>query len=285
MWNDASDVHARIKKYRTRAKKVFGQHFLVAPRIYRAIVDATVKRSSDAVIEIGAGLGTLTERLATRAVEGRIVAIEVDRDLVAILQQELGHFDNIEIRECDVLQYDFSFAARAAGGSIVVCGNLPYNISSQILIALTQEEVRGYMERGVFLLQKEMAERLLAKPGSKTYGILGVLIGAFCEGRKIIKVPPGAFLPPPKVDSMVIELVPRQLDVAMADEELFRDVVRTAFSQRRKTIFNCMKEKFSPERLYVAFASAKVEKSQRAETLAVEQFVQISNSLAESIEK
>src|SRR5439155_25520317 len=162
------DARVLLGRYQLSAKKSFGQNFLISDRTFRAIVDATVRTDDDWIVEIGAGLGTLTARLAERVPEGKVIALERDPDMVAVLRAELAGVDNVEIEPTDALRYDLRMAARWRGDRITVCGNLPYHIAAPLLFRVI--EAREVVRCAVVMIQKEMADRIVAPPGGKAYG-------------------------------------------------------------------------------------------------------------------
>ncbi|MBT8494063.1 MAG: ribosomal RNA small subunit methyltransferase A [Deltaproteobacteria bacterium] len=276
------DARTLLKRYGLSAKKSWGQNFLVSERVYRAIVDATVAGAPDWVVEIGSGLGTLTMRLAERVPEGKVIAVERDPDMVAVLKAELEHLDNVEIADVNALKYDLKAVARWQGAPIAVCGNLPYQISSQILFHILA--ARPHVSRAVVMLQKEMADRILAGPGTKTYGALGVMIQTYADARKVVAAPRGAFVPAPRVDSTVLRLdmlVSGGPRFPLADEKLYDQVVHAAFGQRRKTLKNALGARFEPARVAVALAGAGIDGSRRGETLSLEEFAALANRFKE----
>lgn len=207
-------------------RKSLGQHFLSDTRILERIVDALAPTASDTVVEIGPGRGALTEILKARA--GKVVAIEYDRALAAMLREQYAG-SNVAIVEADVLSLDLH---ATAGGPFLIAGNVPYYITTPILFQALQ---RPRAERAVFLVQKEVAERMSAKPGSKTYGALSVNLQALATSEMIARVPPGAFRPPPKVDSAIVRVIPRADPAVTADEEApFSTFVQAVFGMRRK---------------------------------------------------
>jgi 16S rRNA (adenine1518-N6/adenine1519-N6)-dimethyltransferase len=269
-----------LKRYGLAAKKSWGQNFLVSEKVYRAIVDATVQTEYDWIVEIGAGLGTLTSRLAQRTPEGKVIAVERDRDMVHVLSSELGHLENVDITPANALKYDLAAAARWQGAPITVCGNLPYQIASQILFHIVGS--RPHVARAVVMLQKEMADRLLAVPGTKSYGALGVLISTYGEIRRVVKAGRNAFLPPPKVDSTVVRIDPFAGGASRAeivDHELYADVVHAAFAQRRKTLRNALRARFDEAAVDAALGQAGIDGGRRGETLSVEEFAGLANEL------
>jgi len=179
-----------LDKYGFRAKKSFGQNFLISDRVFRAIVDATVWHESNWVVEIGAGLGTLTSRLAQRAHEGKVIALERDPDMVTVLEGELGHHDVVHIEKVDALKYSYEMAAKWAGGNIVVCGNLPYHVAAPLIFRVM--EARQSVDRLVVMVQKEMADRIASPPGSKVYGAMSGVVRMVADVRMVARVSPGA---------------------------------------------------------------------------------------------
>ncbi len=271
------DARTLLERYGLRAKKSFSQNFLISDRAFRAIVDATVRSDTDVIVEIGAGLGTLTARLAERVTAGKVIALERDRDMIAVLQAELK-VDNVEILEVDALRYDLAMAARANGGDpVIVCGNLPYQIASQLMFRVI--EARTSVVQAVFMIQKEMAERLLAPPGGKDYGALGVMIRTYADVTTVAKVSAGSFVPPPKVDSTVIRMVPLaggKPRAPIADDKHYSAVVHAAFGQRRKTLRNALRAAFAEEAVDAALATTKIDGIRRGETLDIAEFAAIT---------
>ena len=277
----APDARALLAKYGLRAKKSWGQNFLVDERTYRAIVDACALDDQSWVIEIGAGLGTLTARLAERA--AHVIAVERDRDMVAILRAELGERERIEIAEANALTYDYAGVADRAGAAPSVVGNLPYQIASPILFRLL--EARAHLSRMVVMLQREMAQRIVAAPSTPEYGALGVMVRMYGEPRLVCRVPPSAFIPQPRVESAVLRVVPFAGGATRApvgDLERFSRVVHAAFQMRRKTLRNSLAGLASDEQLRAAFAAATpggIDPQRRGETLSVEEFAALTDAI------
>ena len=251
-------------------RKRFGQHFLADPAIIDAIVRAIDPRPGQAMLEIGPGLAALTQPLVERL--GRLTVIELDRDLAARLRAH----PQLDVIESDVLKVDFSQVAQArAATKIRVCGNLPYNISSPILFHCLEHA--GAIADMHFMLQKEVVERMAAPPGSKVYGRLSVMLQLVCRVEPLFRVPPGAFTPPPKVDSAVVRLTPLpEAERPDADPLRIERVVRHAFGQRRKTLANALQGVLTPAQITAAGVDPKV----RAEQLAPAQFVALARSAA-----
>jgi len=274
------DARVLLDRYGLRAKKSFSQNFLISDRAFRAIVDATVRADDDWIVEIGSGLGTLTARLAERVPEGKVIALERDRDMIAVLRAELAGVDNVDIEEVDALRYDLNMAARWRGDSISVCGNLPYQIAAPLMFKVI--EARAVVKHAVLMIQKEMADRLVAPPGGKDYGALGVMIRTYADVTSVAKVGAGSFVPPPKVDSTVIKLVPLASAaprVPIADEQHYSVVVHAAFGQRRKTLRNALRAVFAEEAVDAALATTAIDGVRRGETLDIAEFGAIAAAL------
>ena len=257
--------------FAAQAKKHLGQNFLHERTIIDRIVQAVNPRPGDRLVEIGPGQGAITFPLL-RA-HGAMTAIEFDRDLIAPLQHAAREFGELQIIPGDVLGIDFT--ALAAGGTLRLVGNLPYNLSSPILFhALDHAAVVRDMH---FMLQKEVVDRMAAGPGSKVYGRLGVMLQAYCHVTPLFDVAPGAFNPPPKVDSAVVRLVPRPAsEIAVEDRAMFSRVVRDAFGQRRKTLRNALSNICDAD----AIAAGGLDPTLRAEQVPVDGFVALANALA-----
>lgn len=274
------DARVLLERYGLRAKKSFSQNFLISERAFRAIVDATVRADDDWIVEIGAGLGTLTARLAERVPEGKIIALERDRDMVAVLRAELAGVDNVEIEEVDALRYDLRMAAKWRGDSITVCGNLPYQIAAPLMFKVI--EARAVVKQAVFMIQKEMADRLVAAPGTKEYGAMGVMIRTYADVTVVAKVGAGSFLPPPKVDSTVVKLVPlpeARPRVPLGDDKHYSAVVHAAFGQRRKTLRNALRAVFLDAAVDAALQSTGIDGVRRGETLEIAELASMANAI------
>ncbi|UWZ78539.1 16S rRNA (adenine(1518)-N(6)/adenine(1519)-N(6))-dimethyltransferase RsmA [Geoalkalibacter halelectricus] len=256
-----------------RPRKRFGQNFLRDSSVIDRILEAADLNPQSRVLEIGPGLGALTDRLLDLA--GRVEVMEVDRDLVARLR-ERAH-PRLEIHAGDALQLPWVQLLTAPPYTLVA--NLPYNISSQILFRILDH--RHLFARLVLMFQKEVGERLCAVPGTSAYGILSVLCPLWFDIRRVVVVRPGAFYPPPKVDSVVLafEALPGPR-VPVADEAFFRRVVKAAFAQRRKTLRNTLKAAgFAEADLLAALARCGIDPQARGETLSLEQFARLAQAL------
>ena len=255
------------------AKKHLGQHFLHERGIISKIVQAVDPQPGDRLVEIGPGQGAITFPLLDR--HGELTVIEFDRDLIFPLTEAARAHGTLEVIHRDVLQVDFT-ALSHNGGPIRLVGNLPYNLSSPILFhALEHAAAIRDMH---FMLQKEVVDRMAAEPGSKVYGRLSVMLQAYCQVTPLFTVPPGAFRPPPKVDSAVVRLVPRDPATRdVRDRAKFEAVVRDAFGQRRKTLRNALSQQCDS----AAIEAAGVRPDARAEQIGVTDFVRLANSLSD----
>jgi 16S rRNA (adenine1518-N6/adenine1519-N6)-dimethyltransferase len=264
--------HLRHKHFNTRVnhrpRKRFGQNFLRDTSVVDRIVAAIGPRPGERLVEIGPGEGAMTAPLLEAA--GTLTAIELDRDLVARLRMRFPPGSGLELIEGDALTYDFR--ALAGDGPLRLVGNLPYNISTPLLFHLfAQHDAVADMH---FMLQKEVVDRLAAGPGSKTYGRLSVMAQYACTVTPLLAVPPGAFRPPPKVDSMVVRLVPHaRTPVTVTDPARLQVVVTAAFAQRRKTLRNSLRELLDAD----AMRAADIDPGRRAETLSLAEFARLAN--------
>ncbi len=259
-----------------RPKKSFGQHFLHEKRYIERIVSAVSPRESDFVVEIGPGEGALTLPLLT--VARRLTAIELDTDLIPGLQARAASVGELEIVQADVLTVDFSELARQRGvDRLRLVGNLPYYISSPILFHCVEHAAA--IRDMHFMLQKEVVDRMAAEPGSKVYGRLSVMLQLACRVEPLFTVPPGAFRPPPQVDSAVVRLQPLPAEQRHdADPERLHAIVKAAFGQRRKTLSNALKQLLDSD----AIRAAGIDPKARAETLAPGDFVRLAKLAPEA---
>jgi len=278
---------AILKKYNIRPYKKRGQSFLIDTNIIEKIVHSAAVTDRDVVVEIGAGIGVMTALLASHA--RRVIALEIDRNLIEVLHAELKDMSNIEIVGEDVLKYDFTSALdeSPAGGEtdtrFKVVGNIPYNISSQILFRMLR--FREYVSSMTFMFQKEVADRIMASPGTKDYGLLSVLTSMYTTPEKVLVVPATCFYPRPKVESSVVRMrVLRNEQCTAVDFEFFFAVVKHAFAQRRKTLFNNLKAsaimKTADVDITDILNELQIDGHRRAETLSVEEFARLASALS-----
>ncbi|MBY6203966.1 16S rRNA (adenine(1518)-N(6)/adenine(1519)-N(6))-dimethyltransferase RsmA [Halomonas denitrificans] len=259
-----------------RPRKRFGQNFLESESVIRRIVGAIAPERGDRLVEIGPGLGALTGPLLERV--DRLDVVELDRDLAGALDERLGRPAGLTIHEADALRFDF--AALATDAPLRIVGNLPYNISTPLMFHLLEQADRsGDGIRDMhFMLQKEVVDRICAEPGTKAWGRLGVMTRVRAEATRLFTVPPGAFRPPPKVESAIVRLVPRRLDAGRrASLAALETVVRAAFAQRRKTLRNTLRGLVDE----AGFESAGIDPSRRAESLTLADFQRLTEQLSD----
>ncbi len=267
----------RAASGKTRA---LGQHFLLDETVSERMIALIQPTSRDLVVEIGPGRGALTGRLARAA--GKLVALEADQALASALRERFAGVSHVEIRDADARTFDYAGLAGLkpeAGGRVIVAANLPYSVAKPILQALV--EARPAVDEMALMLQKEVAERIDASPGGRTYGSLSVLTQVSCESQLVFTVPPGAFRPPPQVDSAVVHLRRRREPLVSAGEAArFRTVVLAAFGQRRKNLANALAAGLgiAAERARSLCDSAEVDPGRRAETLTIEEFARLART-------
>ncbi len=249
-----------------RAKKRFGQHFLTDRHYVERIVRAIAPARGDSMVEIGPGTGILTRELAKHVAPLHVV--EIDRDLAASLRREFPR-DAITVHEADALEFDFA----SLPAPLRVVGNLPYNVSTPILFRMASLADR--LRDAVFMLQKEVVERMVAHASTPEYGRLSVMLQYRFDMAPALRVPPGAFTPPPRVDSAVVRMAPRAASRLRAkDEALFERIVAAAFSQRRKMLRGALRGVLESQ----AFEAAAIDASRRGETLSVGEFVALADA-------
>lgn len=263
-----------LRRFKLRAEKKLGQNFLIDASIVRQIVAAAELSEQDTVLEIGPGIGTLTQGLAESGAQ--VVAVELDAKLLPVLDVTLAEHANVRIVQGDILKIDIM---REIGAEkFKVCANLPYYITTPIIFALLEKNLP--MERLVVMVQKEVAERMAAQPGGKEYGALSVAMQYYTEPKIICTVPPSSFLPAPAVASAVIQCKKREKpSVEVCDEALFFRIVRAAFSLRRKMLSNSLKNMgISTEEIEAWLGRAEVDGKRRAETLNLAEFARLTNA-------
>jgi 16S rRNA (adenine1518-N6/adenine1519-N6)-dimethyltransferase len=271
-----TSVRKMLAQYDIHPRKRLGQSFLGDMNIIRRIVALAEPAGNETVVEIGAGLGFMTEELAKKG--GRVIAIEVDPRLVAVLRERFIGQDRVEVVQTDVLKYDFSTAC--SGERIKVVGNIPYHISSPILFRLL--DFRRSISSMLLMFQKELADRIVAPPGTKNYGIPSVMVARYTRATCELTVPPTCFYPVPDVVSSVLRIVVRQ-EPTLQDEALFAGIVRAAFAQRRKTLWNNLRQIGIPDEMVeMVFAESGIDRTRRAETLSVEEFSLLTKTWIES---
>ena len=273
---------AVLQKYNFSFQKKFGQNFLIYTHVLDKIIRAAGITKDDMVLEIGPGIGTMTQYLAEAA--GKVTAVEIDKNLIPILEDTLSEYDNVTIINEDVLKLDIRRLAdeENQGRPIKVVANLPYYITTPIIMGLFENHVP--MESITVMVQKEVADRMQTGPGSKDYGALSLAVQYYAEPYIVANVPPNCFMPRPRVGSAVIRLTcHKQPPVEVKDEKLMFDIIRASFNQRRKTLANGLKNsdklKYSREEIEEAIQSLGKGASVRGEALTLEEFAALSNRL------
>lgn len=255
-----------------QARKRFGQNFLHDQNTIQKIIDSITPRSEDHLLEIGPGQGALTTPLAASG--AKLDCIELDRDLAAHLEREFANESKVHIYQQDVLKSDLGDITKASK-SLRIVGNLPYNISTPVIFHLLKNH--SLIEDMVFMLQLEVVQRMVAKPGNKIYGRLGLMVQYFCEVEHLFNVPSSAFTPKPKVVSAIVRLKPhKEFPVLAKNPDHLQTVIRTAFNQRRKTLKNSLRAIISEEVL----EQLPVDSSLRPENLSLTDYVIISDALS-----
>jgi 16S rRNA (adenine1518-N6/adenine1519-N6)-dimethyltransferase len=256
-----------------KARKRFGQNFLHDPGVIERIVRAIHPKPDDALVEIGPGLGALTEEML--ALNDHLQVVELDRDLIPVLRTKFFNYPDFRIHQADALKFDFGQLVEN-GQRIRIIGNLPYNISTPLIFHLLGHS--GVVEDMHFMLQKEVVQRLAAVPGDNNYGRLGIMAQYFCKVQPLFEVGPDAFRPAPKVDSAIVRMVPHKiLPHPVKDHKLLQAVVRTAFSARRKTLRKGLAGMVSVEQLH----SVGINDGLRPENLSLADYVAIADLLAD----
>ncbi len=273
---------AVLQKYNFNFQKKFGQNFLIDTRVLDRIINAAEITKEDFVLEIGPGIGTMTQYLCERAKE--VAAVEIDRNLIPILSDTLSEYQNVEVWNEDILKVDLNRLAleKNQGRPIKVVANLPYYITTPIIMRLFESHVP--VESITVMVQKEVAERMQAKPGTKDYGALSLAVQYYAKPEVVAYVPPNCFIPRPKVGSAVICLTRHEEKIVQAEDEdfMFR-IIRASFNQRRKTLVNALNNAPSlpleKEQIVTTLEEMGLHPNIRGEALTLEQFAQLSNQL------
>jgi 16S rRNA (adenine1518-N6/adenine1519-N6)-dimethyltransferase len=273
-------VHDRLQRYGLRPRKALGQHFLAEPAVLSRIVAAIAPTPEDTILEYGAGIGVLTESLLDAG--ARVIAVELDDALAELLRRELGERPRFQLEHADLARIDVR-ALMAAHGiqRIRLAGNLPYQLTSHVLFAFLGLETAA--QDGVFMMQREVAERLVAPPGGRDYGILSVLLRAFHDLEIVCRVKPGAFVPPPRVESAVLRIVPRRTPAVIewSERPAFTALVKNTFAERRKVLRNTLKKFYGLDATQLAACetASGIDLGRRPETLAVDEFARLLRAL------
>ena len=270
-----------INKYSFAFQKKFGQNFLIDSNILESIVSAADITKEEFVLEIGPGIGTMTQYLCEAA--RQVVAVEIDKMLIPILKDTLSEYDNVEVINQDVLKLDIKALAQEKnnGKPIKVVANLPYYITTPIIMGLFESKVP--IESITIMVQKEVADRMQTGPGSKDYGALSLAVQYYADAKVQLNVSASCFMPRPNVDSAVIKLTAHEKPVVDVDETLMFKVIRASFNQRRKTLVNGLKNSseldYTKEEIVQAIKAIGKEENIRGEKLTLEEFAALSNSL------
>lgn len=269
-----------LQKYNFNFQKKFGQNFLIDTRVLEEIIDAAEITKDDFVLEIGPGIGTMTQYLCEAARE--VVAVEIDTNLIPILKDTLSAYDNVEVLNQDILKVDIASLAKERNNDkpIKVVANLPYYITTPIIMGLFESHVP--IDSITIMVQKEVADRMQEGPGSKEYGALSLAVQYYAKPEIVVNVPPSCFMPQPKVGSAVIRLTRHeQSPVEVEDEKLMFQVIRASFNQRRKTLANGLNNfgsfGLSKEEIQSCIEELGVPVNIRGEALSLEQFAELSN--------
>ena len=279
---------AVLQKYKFNFQKKYGQNFLIDTGVIDRIIEASGITKEDFVLEIGPGIGTMTQYLCERA--GEVVAVEIDRNLIPILSDTLAEYDNVTVLNEDILKVDINALAQehTKGKPIKVVANLPYYITTPIIMGLFENRVP--IDSITVMVQKEVADRMQVGPGTKDYGALSLAVQYYAKPEIITRVPPNCFIPRPGVGSAVIRLTRHsEPPVQVEDERLMFRLIRASFNQRRKTLVNALNNApgipISKEELQKSLEELGVSSTVRGEALNLEQFAQLSNNIGNKIGK
>jgi 16S rRNA (adenine1518-N6/adenine1519-N6)-dimethyltransferase len=288
------DTRNTLKKFNLRPTKSLGQNFLTDGNILKKIAEAAELSKHEIVLEVGPGLGGLTAELAEAA--GLVVAVEIDKRLIPALKENLKGYSNISIINGDILQLDAdsmikeAIAARGDGftpAALKIVANLPYYITTPVVMKFLESGIKA--KTMVFMVQKEVADRMRAKPGGKEFGALSVAVQYYSRPSVVMEVPPQSFIPQPEVDSTVIRLdLYSSPPVDLLDQDFFFRVVKAAFGQRRKTLVNALHNagcfNINKDEIKAILTSIGIHENQRGETLSLEQFAMLSNIIYERLQ-
>jgi 16S rRNA (adenine1518-N6/adenine1519-N6)-dimethyltransferase len=271
-------IRQELKEYGVIPRKGWGQHFLVDRNILNKVIWTAQVEKEDAVLEVGPGLGEMTVALARQA--KRVIAIEIDSKLVAILNEKMKNYPNVEVVKSDILKVDFNQFLKKEGHPVKVVANLPYQVSTPLLFRFI--ESKETFSTFTLMLQKEVAERMVAPPGGKEYGPLSIFIQMFLDVSVRFFIKPSAFFPPPKVESAVVQMVWKEIPmIETNDEEWFKRVVKACFGYRRKTLVNALKHSglSLPEFIELKMGAIGIDPRRRPETLTIQEYVSLAKVL------
>ena len=280
-----STIEAIKEKHRFQLSKSLGQNFITDKHVIERIVEGAGPSEKDLVIEIGPGIGVLTAEAAPQA--AKVIAIEIDSKLIPILGETLAEYDNVEVINQDILKTDLNGIIdeqRQLGnftGDVKIIGNLPYYITTPIIMHILENSIHA--ESITVMMQKEVADRIKASPGNKTYGAISAAVQYYCEVEQVISVPKEVFVPRPKVDSAVLKLtIRKETPVDLIDEKAFFACIKAGFGQRRKTLLNSLTGTYglSKDEIRAILEKAGIDPVRRAETLDMNEFADIANGVA-----
>ena len=280
-----STIEAIKEKHRFQLSKSLGQNFITDKHVIERIVEGAGPSEKDLVIEIGPGIGVLTAEAAQQA--AKVIAIEIDSKLIPILGETLAEYDNVEVINQDILKTDLNKIIdeqRQLGnftGDVKIIGNLPYYITTPIIMHILENSIHA--ESITVMMQKEVADRIKASPGNKTYGAISAAVQYYCEVEQVISVPKEVFVPRPKVDSAVLKLtIRKETPVDLIDEKAFFACIKAGFGQRRKTLLNSLTGTYglSKDEIRAILEKAGIDPVRRAETLDMKEFADIANGVA-----
>lgn len=276
-----SNTKELLKQFDFRMTKSLGQNFLIDKGILDKIIEGAELTKEDYVLEIGPGMGSMTQKLCESA--GKVVAIEIDKKLIPVLNVTLFGYDNVKVINQDILKIDLKALLKENFGTkaVKVVANLPYYITTPIIMKLLEERLN--LSSITIMVQKEVGDRIKAEPGSKIYGALSVAVQYYAKPSQLLLVPPNSFIPQPEVDSIVLKLdILSKPAVQVQDEKLFFRVVKSAFGQRRKTLLNALAAGsmgFTKEQFKELLSDIGIDENRRGETLSLQEFANIANKL------
>ncbi len=268
-------MSTKIVKTDFKAKKYFGQNFLTDQNISKSIAEASKTSKDTVVIEVGPGMGSLTIPLLERS--KKVIAFEIDKEVIPILKENTKAFSNLEINECDILKADLSFLDDIKE-EVISVSNLPYYITSPIISKFLNDTTK--IDRMYFMVQKEVAERLAAKVSTKDYNAFSILTQYEADIKVVLNVKRTCFHPQPNVDSAVVEIKRREKDNKPKDEKFFKSLVLTAFKERRKTLINNLSSMKSKDELKVILSELDIPVDVRSENLTIDDFIRLSDRMA-----
>lgn len=279
---DISVIREVLGRHGFHFSKALGQNFLINPTVCPRMADAAVPHDRIGVLEIGPGIGVLTKELLERA--EKVVAVELDQRLLPVLEETLGDYDNLKVVNADVMALDLHrlIAEEFDGMEVVVCANLPYYITSPVIMKLLEDRLP--VRTITVMVQKEAAMRLCALPGTRDSSAITTAVRYYCDPALLFHVSAGSFMPAPKVDSAVIQLTLRKPAVHPKDETIFFKVIKAAFAQRRKTVLNSLSSSLSLDKdtVRAILKTASVDENARAENLTLQDFADLSDAFADN---